>query len=104
MAFQTWAATSKMAKLVAVWFTLGTLVGLVFFFCMPIYLMWLLFTEIFNWYAIMQWLNDGWFSWLFSVRVDTNGYYEHMEMGAPPKDTISYVPFQNHVQSMFHVL
>ncbi|CAD5222453.1 unnamed protein product [Bursaphelenchus xylophilus] len=99
VAFQTWVATSKLSRLVAVWFTLGTLVALVFFFVMPLYLVWLLFTEVFNWYSIMQWLNSGWFSWLFSVRVNTDGFYENLEMGALPQDRISYVPFQNHVQT-----
>ncbi|CAD5217722.1 unnamed protein product [Bursaphelenchus okinawaensis] len=99
VAFQTWVATSKLSRLVAIWFTLGTLVALTFFFLMPLYLVWLLFTEVFNWYSIMQWLNSGWFSWLFSVRVNTDGFYEHLEMGALPQDRISYVPFQNHVQT-----
>ncbi|KAI6201556.1 Endopeptidase S2P [Aphelenchoides besseyi] len=96
--FQTWSASSRFSHFVTGWFTIGTLIALLFFFLMPLYLCWLLFTEILNWISIWQWSDGGIFSWLFSVRVNSEGIYEHAELGALPS-AITYVPYQNHVQT-----
>jgi hypothetical protein len=44
---------------------------------------------------ILQWLNSG---LLLSVRVN-DGVYEHPDLNNVPQNTITYVPFHNHVQT-----
>jgi hypothetical protein len=95
--FQTWTATSmRVTKAVELWFTTGSIITLILFLLMPLYLCWLLFTEIFNWMYIMQILNSG---PLASIRVTNQGQYEHPDLNNVPQNTMTYVPFHNHVQT-----
>lgn len=75
---------------------MGSVITLIFSLIMPLYLCWLLFTEIFNWMYIFQWLTSGPLS---SVRVTSQGFYEHPDLNNVPQNSITYVPFHNNVQT-----
>lgn len=72
------------------WFTIGSVLTLILFILIPLYLCWLLFTEIFNWVYITQLLSS---SPLASIRVTDQGYYEHPDLNNIAQNTITYVPF-----------
>lgn len=81
---------------------MGATVGLLCFILTPVYLTWLLLNEVGNWISILSWLGAG-STYSVITRLTNEGSYDLSSL-APPENSISYVPYQHHVQSTESVL
>ncbi|KAH7695467.1 Protein Y56A3A.2, partial [Aphelenchoides avenae] len=96
-AVQGWSTRNNLARFMAAWFSIGATVGLLCFILTPIYLTWLLLNEVGNWISLLNWLGTG-STYSMITRLTRDGRYDFSSL-APPENSISYVPYQHHVQS-----